>query len=73
MSEEQRHHLFHHKKEEVSADADNSGYVEYGGEDKARKEEKHHKHLEHDGEFGAAAAGGFALVYFILCIYTEYM
>ncbi|XP_059077612.1 abscisic stress-ripening protein 5-like [Cryptomeria japonica] len=70
MSEEHQHHLFHHKKdEEVRGDADNSAYVEqttgeYGGEDKyekARKEEKHHKHLEEGGELGTGAAGGFAM------------
>ncbi|KAH9309977.1 hypothetical protein KI387_037888 [Taxus chinensis] len=69
MSEEHRHHLFHHKKEEVNAYPNNSTYVEqttvdYGREeeyDKARKDEKHHKHKEHTAELGTAAAGAFAL------------
>ncbi len=35
-----------------------------------RKEEKHHKHLEHVGELGVAAAGAYALVinYFLLLL-----
>ncbi|KAH9309978.1 hypothetical protein KI387_037889 [Taxus chinensis] len=38
--------------------------VEYGREgeyDKAIKEEKHHKRMEHVGEFGTVAAGAYAL------------
>lgn len=42
-------HLFQHKEEDSSE-------VDY------EKEEKEHKHKEHLGEFGALAAGAFALV-----------
>jgi hypothetical protein len=52
MAEEKHHHhLFHHRKEEES-----SGEVDY------EKKEKHHKHMEQLGEFGAIAAGAYALV-----------
>ena len=70
MAEEHHHHLFHHKKED---DVDISSYgeqttVDYGREDeyeKAKREERHHKNKEHEGELGAAATGAFALVYFL--------
>ncbi|XP_060198615.1 abscisic stress-ripening protein 2-like [Lycium barbarum] len=48
--EKHHHHLFHHKKEE-----EEGGPVDY------KKEIKHHSHLKKVGEFGAVAAGAFAL------------
>ena len=68
MAEEKHHHgLFHHHKDEekpvdaiytetVEVEAASVPEVDY------KKEEKHHKHLEQLGEFGAVAAGAYALV-----------
>jgi hypothetical protein len=52
MAEEKHHHLFHH-------DEKKSGFVE---EVDYKKQEKHHKNLEHLGELGTVAAGTYALV-----------
>ena len=57
---DQRHHHFHHHKEE-----ENQNATPY---EKAMKEEKHHKRMEHLGELGAVAAGTFALVIYITVI-----
>ena len=38
-----------------------------------RKEEKHHKNLEHLGEMGAVAAGAYALVIPYLCCVCIYI
>ncbi|KAK2420654.1 abscisic stress-ripening protein [Trifolium repens] len=51
MAEEKHHHLFHH-------DEKKSGFVE---EVDYKKQEKHHKNLEHLGELGTVAAGTYAL------------
>ncbi len=67
MSEERRqHHLFHRKEdgdEQIGQDTDmyGAGNAQSGEYEKALKEEKHHKNLEHVGEAGALATGGFAL------------
>ena len=64
MAEEKQHRgvFHHHSSEEKPVEA---GYdappppvpdVDY------RKEEKHHKNLEHVGELGTAGAGAFAMV-----------
>ncbi|BFG35142.1 hypothetical protein CerSpe_214160 [Prunus speciosa] len=63
MSEERHQHgLFHHKKDEdrpieaaYGVTASHESEIDY------KKEEKHHKSLEHLGEGGVAAAGVFAL------------
>ncbi|TKY46070.1 Abscisic stress-ripening protein 1 [Spatholobus suberectus] len=66
MAEEKHHHhLFHHHKDEKQP-VDTSVYSETtfyaaGNEVDYKKEEKHHKNLEHLGEMGAVAAGAFAL------------
>ncbi|KAG6776201.1 hypothetical protein POTOM_019707 [Populus tomentosa] len=74
MAEEKHHHgLFHHNKSEekpveagvYSETAEYSetvtGYDAPVPDVDYRKEEKHHKNLEHVGELGAAAAGAFAM------------
>jgi len=70
MAEEKQHQgvFHHHKSEEKPVEA---GYdappprvpdVDY------KKEEKHHKNLEHVGELGTAGAGAFAMVQcFVSC------
>ncbi|PQP91785.1 hypothetical protein Pyn_12550 [Prunus yedoensis var. nudiflora] len=63
MSEERHQHgLFHHKKDEdrpieaaYGVNATHESEIDY------KKEEKHHKNLEHLGEGGVAGAGVFAL------------
>jgi hypothetical protein len=84
MAEEKQHHgLFHHHKSEEKPDeagvySETAEYSEtatgYDAPPPAvpdvdyRKEEKHHKHLEHVGELGTAAAGAFAMVQcFVSC------
>jgi len=47
-------HEHHHK--EVESKFNKSEY------ERARKDEKHHKRMEHLGEMGAAGAGAFAMV-----------
>lgn len=53
MSENKHHHFHHHKNQ--NADSEATPY------EKAMKEEKHDKRMEHLGELGAVAAGTFAL------------
>ena len=80
MAEEKHHHLFHHKKDEDKGDVNSENTTAYGGaysseenegqynkkeEIDYKKEEKHHKHIEHATELGIAAAGAFALVYLL--------
>ncbi|TQD93814.1 hypothetical protein C1H46_020586 [Malus baccata] len=62
MSEEKQHHgLFHHHKDEDKP----SDYPQSGNSDTPeidyKKEEKHHKHLEHYDEAGVVAAGAYGL------------
>ena len=45
-----------------SADVYGAGNVKSDEYEKALKEEKHHKRMEHLGELGAVAAGAYALV-----------
>lgn len=52
MAEEQHHHFFHHQKAEETKPT----------EADLKKEVKHHEHLEHYAELGAAAATAYALV-----------
>ncbi|CAN6555601.1 unnamed protein product [Malus baccata var. baccata] len=73
MSEEKQHHgLFHHHKDEDKpSDYPQSGNSDtpeaYGApttlkpEIDYKKEEKHHKHLEHYDEAGVVAAGAYGL------------
>jgi len=69
MSQEKQHHHLFHRKEDGDEQLPQSSTNVYGAEnnqsgeyEKALKEEKHHKHMEHLGEAGALATGGFALV-----------
>ena len=56
MSENKHHHFHHHKEEE------NQNLTPY---EKAMKDEKKHKRMEHLGELGAVVAGTFALLLYI--------
>jgi len=62
MSENKHHHFHHHKNQ--NADSEATPY------EKAMKEEKHDKRMEHLGELGAVAAGTFALVLYIYISYS---
>lgn len=59
---EHRHHFQHHKLEE-----EKQNLTPY---EKAMKEEKKHKRMEHLGQLGAVAAGTFALVLYIHIFYS---
>lgn len=59
---EQHHHFHHHKSQNTDSEA-----TPY---EKAMKEEKHHKRMEHLGELGAVAGGTFALVLYIFLSYS---
>ncbi|CAN6555602.1 unnamed protein product [Malus baccata var. baccata] len=67
MSEEKHHHgLFHHHKDEDKpSDYPRSGYSEatttLEPEIDYKKEEKHHKDLEHLGEAGVVTVGAYGL------------
>ncbi|TQD93815.1 hypothetical protein C1H46_020587 [Malus baccata] len=63
MSEEKHHHgLFHHHKDEDKpSDYPQSGYSEATTTLDYKKEEKHHKDLEHLGEAGVVTAGAYGL------------
>ena len=68
----QKHHHHHHKEGESKNAASGVVYSDRQNElnyEKARKEEKHHKRMEHLGEMGAVAAGAFARVLYIFNLF----